>query len=129
MIVTVNNSIRLDCLFDPRRSPLLLPFRARLKRLLEQMGCPEALRATKFLTGSSLERTLARLSFRMVDKMTRGFGPFTFWGRTMFPEAVGVRLQRVLQYLADRNAPVLRATGGNYFVLATKHAVWARGCQ
>jgi hypothetical protein len=47
-----------------------------------------------------------------------GFGPFTFMGRHVCPESVGVPLHLRLQRRADRGWPVLRSTGSQQLVLA-----------
>jgi hypothetical protein len=53
--------------------------------------------------------------------MMLGFGPFSFLGRTLLPDPLGIRLHHRLQALADRGVAGLRSTGSQYVVLARKH--------
>jgi hypothetical protein len=55
-----------------------------------------------------------------VEAATFGFGPFTLLGRRLLREPAAVRLHHVLQRLADRRVPILRATGNQYIVLGRK---------
>jgi hypothetical protein len=49
-----------------------------------------------------------------------GFGPFTFLGRNVLPNRIGLQLDRLLQWLADHRAPLLRHTAVFHIALAMK---------
>jgi hypothetical protein len=55
-----------------------------------------------------------------VRAVTVGFGPFTLAGRHVAPRRLEIRVHRSLQWLADHGAPLVRATGSHYVVLARK---------
>jgi len=49
-----------------------------------------------------------------------GFGPFTFLGRNVLPNRIGLEVDRLLQWLADHHAPLLRHTAVFHIALAMK---------
>lgn len=51
-----------------------------------------------------------------------GFGPFTFLGRNVLPNKAGLRVDRLLQRLADRSLPLLRHAAVFHVALAVKPA-------
>jgi len=51
-----------------------------------------------------------------------GFGPFTFLGRTVLPSGIGLRIDRLLQSLADNNVPWLRRIAIFHIAAAIKPA-------
>jgi 2-polyprenyl-3-methyl-5-hydroxy-6-metoxy-1,4-benzoquinol methylase len=51
-----------------------------------------------------------------------GFGPFTFLGRNVLPNKAGLRVDRLLQWLADHRVPPLRHAAVFHVALAVKPA-------
>jgi ubiquinone/menaquinone biosynthesis C-methylase UbiE len=120
LLFTTDNRWRLHYLFNPARSPLLSPLRsaARMARRLlgrdasSSMNRLYSLRQTdSFVTAAGLEK---------IKSKTLGFGPFRFFNYRLFSDSRGIKIHEKLQSMADRGAPLLRATGGQYLVLARK---------
>ena len=55
-----------------------------------------------------------------VKAATLGFGPFSFLGRTLLSDSLGIKVNRRLQALADHGVPGISSTGSQYLVLARK---------
>lgn len=49
-----------------------------------------------------------------------GFGPFTFLGRNVLPNGMGLQVDRLLQWLADHGAPLLRRAAVFHIALAVR---------
>jgi ubiquinone/menaquinone biosynthesis C-methylase UbiE len=120
LLFTTDNRWRLHYLFNPTRSPLLSPLRSAAgmaRRLLgrsasSSMNRLYSLRQTDgFVTAAGLEK---------IKSKTLGFGPFRFFNYRLFSDSRGIKIHKTLQNLADRGAPILRAAGGQYLVLARK---------
>ena len=123
LLVTADNNARLDRLLDPVSSPLLAPLRLAAKHLLRlcRVWSPASGFQAKRHYPAEIDASIVQCGFDRVRSSTVGFGPFTFLGKTLFTDAVGVRLHRRLQTLASgRGAFLLRWTGSHYLVLATK---------
>jgi 2-polyprenyl-3-methyl-5-hydroxy-6-metoxy-1,4-benzoquinol methylase len=128
LIVSADNLWRLSHLLDPWWFPPLLPIRARGRRILNRTGAIAAPPRPRHHLHSirQLDRALARHGFEKVRGVTLGFGPFSFFNRRLLTEPAGVRLHRLLQGLADRGLPGIRALGSQYVVLARKPPGTAR---
>jgi len=63
---------------------------------------------------------LSKAGLAKVESLTLGFGPFSLFKRKMFSNKVATNIHCMLQNLADRNVPLIRVTGAQYIVLATK---------
>jgi ubiquinone/menaquinone biosynthesis C-methylase UbiE len=123
LLATADNNARLNRILDPRSSPLSAPLRLAAKRFLRLCGLwsPNSEFQPKRHSPSEFNRLLGECGFRNVKSCTVGFGPFTFLGKTLLTDTVGVRLHRRLQALASRRGWFpLRWTGSNYLVLVTK---------
>ena len=123
LLVTADNNARLNRLLDPLSSPLLAPLRLSAKRLLRLCGLWSP--ASGFQPKRHYPREFNRLiddcGFEHVKSRTVGFGPFTFFGKGLLADSVGIRLHRWLQTVASRRGLLpLRSTGAHYLVLATK---------
>ena len=123
LLVTADNNARLNRILDPRSSPLSAPLRLAAKRLLQLCGLwsPNSGFQPKRHYPREFDRIIGDCGFESVKSCTVGFGPFTFLGKTLLMDSIGVRLHRRLQTFASRpgSAP-LRWTGSHYLVLATK---------
>jgi ubiquinone/menaquinone biosynthesis C-methylase UbiE len=123
VITSSDNLMRLNYLIDPLRNPALAPLRRLLKRALERAGLrkpPVESGLVHMYTTSYIDRVFSQNCLEREEAFTLGFGPFSFLGRTLFPESVGISLLHRVQALADRGAPGLRSTGTQYLLLARK---------
>ena len=117
IITSADNRWRLINILDPML--WLRPFAGRLLRrfgLLKRLPAP----ATHRYSISRFDSMLRAAGFERMRGSTLGFGPFSILGWRFLPDSLGVRLHWMLQRLAERNAPVLRATGSQYLVMARK---------
>ena len=123
LLVTADNNARLDRILDPLSSPLAAPLRLAAKRFLRLCGLwsPKSGFQPKRHYPGEIDRSIGECGFENVKSCSIGFGPFTFLGRALFTDSVGVRLHRLLQALASRSSwSLLRWTGSHYLVLVTK---------
>lgn len=130
IFLTADNRYRLTYLLDPWMNPVLATFRKRVKGLLEQVKLmqrmPNEARETLY-DRRFIDEILASATLVKTRGMTLGFGPFSFLGYKFIPEPLATKLHSRLQRLADRNVPVLRATGAQYLVMAMKPISRSRG--
>jgi ubiquinone/menaquinone biosynthesis C-methylase UbiE len=123
LLVTADNNARLNRILDPVSSPLLAPLRLIAKRFLRLCGLwsPPSGFQPKRHYPREFNRLTADCGFARVKSCTVGFGPFTFLGKALFTDSIGVRLHRWLQTPASRRGLLpLRWTGSHYLVLVTK---------
>ena len=123
LLVTADNNARLDRILDPLSSPVFAPLRLAAKRVLRLCGLwsPNAGFQAKRHYPREVNRVIGDCGFEPVKSCTVGFGPFTFLGKALFTDPIGVRLHRRLQTLASkRGLLLLRWTGSHYLVLVTK---------
>lgn len=125
LIATIGNSARLPWLLDPLSTPVLEGLRRLMKVALERAGKPwrSPLEPhTNPLGEAAWRALLSESGFDVVRTTTFGFGPFTFLGRAVLPERMGISLNRKLQSMADREFPVIQSTGAQHIALARKRA-------
>jgi len=124
VLVTADNDLHLDEILDPMRAPILKPVRRYLV---------SALRAAKLLSprqSPEIQRHSRRefdsiLSDAGLDKLwgvMLGFGPFTFFGKCLLPDSMGIKVHRLLQAAAIRKLPIVSLCGMQYLVMSTKRA-------
>jgi ubiquinone/menaquinone biosynthesis C-methylase UbiE len=121
IIVTMDNALSLARWLDPGWHVTVRGLIHRIKRLVAPhpvaelpVQLPAPMRRgefTRLLTTAGLEP----LKFEAV-----GFGPLTFLGRTVLPNRIGLRIDRLLQRLADRNMPWLNRVAVFDVALAVK---------
>jgi len=123
VITNSDNLLRLNYLIDPLRNPALAPLKRPLKYTLEKARLRKH-RADSGLvhmhTTSYMDRVFSQNRLEVEKAMMLGFGPYSFLGRTLLPDSLGIRLHHRLQALADRGVVGLRSTGSQYVVLARK---------
>jgi hypothetical protein len=115
--------MRLNYLIDPLRNPALAPLRGLLKRTFETAGLRKPRVESGLVhmhTTSYIDRVFLQNRLEIEKSATLGFGPFSFLGRPLLPESVGITLHHRLQALADRGVAGLRSTGSQYLLLARK---------
>ena len=119
-IVTVDNRWGLLQFVEPFTNPPLSPAKNLLKKLLRQFG---RRKGAGLIRTTSMRECDALLRGAGLDKLvgvTLGFGPFTLFNHELLPPAMGLRVHRFLQRLADRRVPVIRSSGSQYIVLTRK---------
>lgn len=124
LVVSAENSAKLNILLDPRHHPWLQPARSAVKAGLLRIGAWRAAAGPRLTAHGSAEfdRILARSGLRPLARCTVGFGPFTLLGLAILPERLGLRVNGWLQRLADRGVPGVRSAGSQYLVLAARTA-------
>jgi len=139
IIVTFGNSWRLNYIFDPLFNPVLGPVRSLAKRILPAIGIKisQGERAKKEFVSPEREvsqrppsymRSLKEISAYMVSEgaepirvVAVGFGHFSFFGKRILSDALGLYVHEKLQCLADRNIPGINKTGRVLILLARKN--------
>lgn len=119
LILSADNRARLNFLVEPRENPLLTPLKLARRAARRAAGRrPDGVPSRLHLP-SQVARFLAVAGVRPVRRSTVGFGPFTFLGRPILGERVGLRLHLRLQARADRTT-IGGRTGWHYMVEARK---------
>jgi ubiquinone/menaquinone biosynthesis C-methylase UbiE len=123
LITTADNYWRLNHWLDPRYFPPLGPVRQGVRSVLERLALRKPGGAGARLHSiREFDASLAAAGLQKIEGKTVGFGPFSFLGRQMLPDSVGIRAQHWLQNLADSGTPVVKSAGTHYIVLARKGA-------
>jgi 2-polyprenyl-3-methyl-5-hydroxy-6-metoxy-1,4-benzoquinol methylase len=131
LVVSANNADRLPYLIDPKYNRALSPVRKAVKLLLGRVGLRRGRKGDReggrarspvvhMVTPRVFDRMLGAAGLSVVRGETFGFGPFTFLGRQVLPQRLGVELHRRLERRAERGGRVLRQRGHQYIVLARK---------
>ena len=115
-MLTADNRLRLTSFTDPRAILALTP----LRRIYHALRNRDSVATSRLDSPRTVDRYLLDGGFRPVGRGTVGFGPMSLFGRSIFSDARGVRIDRHLQGLADRGARGLRWTGWHYVVRAEK---------
>jgi ubiquinone/menaquinone biosynthesis C-methylase UbiE len=124
LIASVNNAARLHYLFDPKLTPRLAGVRRAVKKMLRMHSRSRSGAARSNLHScKEFERLLTSARLIKEQGRTFGFGPFTFLGRRILPERIGVDLHNRLQRLADRGFVGIASRGAQYMVVARKEPV------
>jgi ubiquinone/menaquinone biosynthesis C-methylase UbiE len=131
LVVSANNVDRLPYLIDPKYNRALKPVRKAVKRLLDRVGLRRGREGDReggrsrgpvvhMVTPKVFDCMLGRAGLSTVRGQTFGFGPFTFLGRQVLPQRLGVELHRRLERRAERGGRILRQRGHQYIVLGRK---------
>ena len=126
VLVTADNNVHLEEVFDPVRFPLFKPVRNCLasalraaKLLAPAPNLPKIHRYSK----SEIDSLLAEAGLENLWSVMVGFGPFTLCGKRVFSDSVGIKVHRLLQAAAIRQFPVVSQYGMQYVVMAKKRAM------
>lgn len=120
LIVNADNCWRLNQLLDPLVSPPLRSLRCRVKKaFLRRRDSVASNFSPHMYSPREFDAIIACAGLQVVSSSMLGFGPFSFFGLRL-PNRLGLPLHSALQALADLQFPVLRSTGSQYMVLATK---------
>jgi ubiquinone/menaquinone biosynthesis C-methylase UbiE len=117
IIVNIDNKWRLHELLDPRLHPVHFPVRRYLRKVL---GLPVKVPPTQRCTPRQFDRLIGELRCTKIDTKMLGFGPFSLFGRTLFPESLNIRLNGFLQSCANRRHSIIRSTAAQYITLLRK---------
>jgi ubiquinone/menaquinone biosynthesis C-methylase UbiE len=121
LLLNAGNRRRLTWLLDPRHSPWTGPLR-RAKARWRQNSPPshDKVPLPNVFLPRELDRLVTDFGLQRIRGATFGFGPFTFRGRIVLPNSLGLFLNRHLQRLADGGLGALRSTGAQYVLIARK---------
>lgn len=121
LIVTADNRARLNWLVEPRENPILMPLKLAYRAHKRRRGVQPAGAASYLHLPAAVDRMLKAVGMVPSRRTSIGFGPFTFMGRRLMPEALGAALHRRLER-ACRRSRLLRRTGWHYIVAAQKRS-------
>ncbi|PYV75487.1 MAG: hypothetical protein DMG96_17030 [Acidobacteria bacterium] len=120
VIVNADNRWRLNEFLDPVRNPLHAPLRRMIRNISARFGRNASTPPTQRHSPMEFDSLLSKAGLAKVESVTLGFGPFSLFKRKMFSNKLATNIHCMLQNLADRNVPLIRVTGAQYIVLATK---------
>ena len=126
IVLSMDNALRATTLLDPLTFPAVARIRRGVRRKLETAGILSSWdpwsNAPPYRQHSIREfnRNLLKAGLTIMKSSSVGFGPFTFFGHRLFSEGMGIKIHQKLQDYADSGYPILRSTGSQYIVLATK---------
>ena len=126
IVLSMDNAVRATTLLDPLTFPPLALIRWWVKRKLQRAGLLSSWNpwsnAPPYTQHSIKEfnKNLGEAGLTIMKSASVGFGPFTFFGHRLFPDGMGIKIHQKLQEYADKGYPILRSTGSQYIVLATK---------
>jgi ubiquinone/menaquinone biosynthesis C-methylase UbiE len=126
IVISMDNALRATTLLDPRTFPPLARIHWLVKRKLERAGLLSSWNpgsnAIPYSQHSPKEfnKNLREANLTVMKSTSVGFGPFTFFGHSLFSEGVSIKIHQKLQQYASRGYPFFRSTGSQYIVLATK---------
>ena len=127
LLFTTDNRWRLHYLFNPARSPLLSPLRSAAQVARRLLGRSASDSMNRLYSTRQTDGFVRAAGLQKVRSKTLGFGPFRFFALRLFSDSRGIRIHEKLQAMADRGVPIIRATGGQYLLLARKPPVAAPG--
>ena len=122
LILSSDNSHRLNYLLDPMENPIAVPLRKRMASLLRRAHLlqHEGAIPVRMISPAKFRHFLCAHDLQVLREATIGFGPFTFLRRPLFSDRMGTRVHRALQSLADRKAAVLAEMGAHHLVLVKR---------
>jgi len=121
VIVTMDNALSLARGLDPGWHASARGFIDSIRRLVagHSVEAPPV-QWPAAMTLSDFDRLLRAARLDPLEFEGVGFGPFTFLGRNVLPNRVGLRVDRLLQRLADHNVPLLKHAAVFHVALAVK---------
>jgi ubiquinone/menaquinone biosynthesis C-methylase UbiE len=123
VIVTMDNALSVARGIDPGWHESLRRLIRRVRRFVKRQSVESpAIQWPSPMTRRDFERLVRAAGLELVDVTGVGFGPFTFLGRTIVPESVGLFVDRMFQGFADRQVPLLQHVAIFHVALARKPA-------
>jgi ubiquinone/menaquinone biosynthesis C-methylase UbiE len=120
IIVNADNRWRLNEFLDPARNPLHAPIRRMVRNIGIRLGRKPSTPPTQRHSPMQFDCLISKAGLVKVKGLSLGFGPFSLFRRNIFTDQTARAIHRRLQSLADRDVPLIRITGAQYIVLATK---------
>ncbi len=122
LILSNDNSWRLNYLLDPLENPIVVPFRRRVALRLRSLGLlhGNGSIAVRMHSVAQFDRFLRAHGLEVEKETTIGFGPFTFLRYPLFRDPTAIRLHQRFQTFGDRKMPLLRAMGAHHLVLVRR---------
>jgi 2-polyprenyl-3-methyl-5-hydroxy-6-metoxy-1,4-benzoquinol methylase len=121
LLFTADNEVRLNRLLDPRSTPLLKPVRQTAKYIVQIFAAASGISSefqAKRHYPSEIDSMVKNIGLSKVKSAAIGFGPFTFFGKSVLSDHAGVWLHRRLQRFSLRGVAGIRSAGAHYMVLA-----------
>ena len=121
VIVTMDNALSVARGLDPGWHASVRRFIGRVRRLVTSwsVDVPPA-QWPSAMTRSDFDRLLRAAGLEPLEFHGVGFGPFTFLGRNLLPKRLGLLVDRMFQWLADRRVLLLRHVAVFHVALAVK---------
>lgn len=121
-IITADNRHRLNHLLDPTHMPALAGLKGRMKSALEKFRLRKPSREPDVhrYTLKEFNRLLKSVGLVGIKHHMIGFGPFSFCRYGLLSDTMGIKLHHLLQRYSNRGSLVLRSTGSQFLVVATK---------
>jgi ubiquinone/menaquinone biosynthesis C-methylase UbiE len=124
LVASADNRSDVARFVDPLRNPALSPLKDRVNEALRRLRVRQPLPSpNKPSSLREIDAQLGRVGLERVRSSTIGFGPFTFFRRPLLSDRVHVRLDDLLQRLADRGVPAVRSAGAQHVFLARRRSV------
>ncbi len=120
VVVNADNRWRLNEVLDPMRNPLHAPLRRMIRNISVRLRQGASMPPTRRHSPKEFDSVLSKAGLVKVEGVTLGFGPFSLFKRKIFSDKVARNIHCMLQNLADCDVPLIRVTGAQYIVLATK---------
>jgi SAM-dependent methyltransferase len=121
VIVTMDNARSVARGLDPGWHPWARAFIAKVRRLVGRPSViPPPVQWPAATTFGDFDRLLRAAGLDPLEFAGVGFGPFTFLGRNVLPSSIGLRVDRLLQRLADHHLPLLQHAALFHLALAVK---------
>lgn len=121
VIVTMDNASSLARWPDPGWHVSVRGFIYKIRRLVAGHPVEELpVQLPARMTWSEFNRLLETAGLEPLKFEGVGFGPFTFLGRTILPNPIGLRVDRLLQRLANDSWPWLKRASIFHIALAAK---------
>ena len=120
LILSSDNSRRLNYLMDPIEHPIVTPLRRRVASLLRGARWlrRESTFPVRMFSPAQFRRFLRNHRVEILREATIGFGPFTFLRQPLLSDRLGIRLHETLQSMADRKTAMLFDKGAHHLILA-----------
>ncbi len=121
-IITVNNLYRLSHLLDPLQFPPFIPLKNGLKEILIATGLRQRNESAQphFYPFGRFDRMLRAAGFTPVRDAKFGYGPLTFFNRSLLSDEEGLRLNDRLQAKADSGSGLHRFIAAQQVVVSRK---------
>lgn len=123
LIFGVSNQANLAIALDPPRYPILGPLRTAVRRVSREIRRTPPLARTRPMHSfrkPGFDRLLQAAGLEVMEGTIFGFGPFTFFGRSVFPDRIGTALDRRLERFGTRHRSFANLLSDQYVVLARK---------